>query len=376
MTVTINGTTGIAAPLGSAGSPSNVNTSDATTGLYFPASNTVGISTAGTNALYIDASQNVGIGSTSPGQKLSLGSGSSNVALQAAFNTATGAAVVGLQSDNSFIINQQIGQPIIVKTSNTEQMRIDASGNVGIGTTSPQRKVDIEQSGTDYQLRIGDTGGNYYDIGRNTSNGLLTFYGSQAAASGYVFSTVNGERMRIDTSGNLLLGTNGFSGKLTVVAGNSICYYGYNTSTSDFFPVYANQGGSSSSSLYVMPMRFGGSTLNGSIYWNGSVVLYQGSSDYRLKENVQPMSGALNRISELKPCTYVWKEQQIAGEGFLAHELQAIIPAAVTGEKDAVNEDGSIHPQQIDLSRIVPHLVAALQELSAEVTALKAKVGA
>ena len=88
----------------------------------------------------------------------------------------------------------------------TEVMRIDSSGNVGIGTTSPGRKVDIEQSGTDYQLRIGDAGGNYYDIGRNTANGLLTFNGNQAVASGYVFSTVNGERARITTGGGFLVG--------------------------------------------------------------------------------------------------------------------------------------------------------------------------
>ena len=79
----------------------------------------------------------------------------------------------------------------------------DSSGNVGIGTASPSRKLDIEQLSTDYQMRIGDTGGNYYDIGRNTTTGLLTFNGNQAVASGYKFSTVNGDRMTIDTFGRV-----------------------------------------------------------------------------------------------------------------------------------------------------------------------------
>lgn len=94
-------------------------------------------------------------------------------------------------------------------------------GSVGIGTSSPQRILDIEQLGTDYQVRIGDAGGfNYYDIGRNTVNGLLTFYGSQAVASGYVFSTVNGERMRIDTNGNVAIGSTSPKTPLQVTGSN------------------------------------------------------------------------------------------------------------------------------------------------------------
>jgi hypothetical protein len=104
---------------------------------------------------------------------------------------------------------------LTIKSAGTTAMTVDTSQNVGIGTTSPSRKLDIEQIGTDYQMRMGDTG-NYYDIGRNTGNGLLTFYGSQAVASGYVFSTVNGERMRIDTLGNVGIGTSSPGAKLDV----------------------------------------------------------------------------------------------------------------------------------------------------------------
>jgi hypothetical protein len=95
-----------------------------------------------------------------------------------------------------------------------------------------------------------------------------------------------------------------------------------------------------------------------------------------LKENITLMTAGLEKISALKPVIYDWISDKTKGEGFIAHELQAVIPLAVTGEKDAVNEDGSIKPQGVDYSKIVVHLVAAIKELSAEVEALKAKVGA
>lgn len=110
---------------------------------------------------------------------------------------------------------------------------------------------------------------------------------------------------------------------------------------------------------------------------------YGGTSDYRLKEGVQPMVGALEKVAALKPCTYTWKESGVAGQGFIAHELQAVVPDAVVGEKDAVNEDGSIKAQQIDTSFLVATLTAAIKEQQAlivsmreELDTLKAKVGA
>jgi hypothetical protein len=112
-------------------------------------------------------------------------------------------------------------------------------------------------------------------------------------------------------------------------------------------------------------------TVRGSIDANNTTITYGTVSDYRLKENVQPISNALTRIAALKPSTYKWKDSGTDGEGFIAHELAAVVPLAVVGQKDAVNEDGSIKAQQIDLSKVVPILVAAIKELAAEVNALK-----
>jgi len=123
-------------------------------------------------------------------------------------------------------------------------------------------------------------------------------------------------------------------------------------------------------------------TTVGEIASTSSATSYNTSSDYRLKENVQSMTGALTTISKLKPCTYTWKNSGVASQGFIAHELQEVVPDCVTGEKDALNEDGSIKPQGIDTSFLVATLTAAIQELktivdaqATEITALKAKVG-
>ena len=106
-------------------------------------------------------------------------------------------------------------------------------------------------------------------------------------------------------------------------------------------------------------------TQAGYVQWTGTTTSYVTSSDYRLKENVQPMLNALATVTQLKPCTYTWKVDGSDGQGFIAHELQAVVPDAVVGEKDAVNEDGSIKPQGIDTSFLVATLTAAIQELKA-----------
>jgi hypothetical protein len=86
------------------------------------------------------------------------------------------------------------------------------------------------------------------------------------------------------------------------------------------------------------------------------------------------MTGALATVAQLKPCTYTWKESGATGQGFIAHELQEVVPDAVIGEKDAVKEDGSIQPQAIDTSFLVATLTAAIQELKADLDATKAEV--
>ena len=88
------------------------------------------------------------------------------------------------------------------------------------------------------------------------------------------------------------------------------------------------------------------------------------------------MTGALATVAQLKPCTYTWKADGSSGQGFIAHELQSVVPDAVVGEKDAVDADGKIKPQGIDTSFLVATLTAAIQEQQAIIESLKARLDA
>ena len=142
--------------------------------------------------------------------------------------------------------------------------------------------------------------------------------------------------------------------------------------------VQTNDAGSNDKILF-----YNTNGLVGKINTTTSTTSYITSSDYRLKENVAPMTGALDRVAQLKPVSYSWKVDGSAGEGFIAHELQAVVPECVTGEKDAIDAEGKPVYQGIDTSFLVATLTAAIQELNATVTAqaaqiaaLQAKVGA
>ena len=86
------------------------------------------------------------------------------------------------------------------------------------------------------------------------------------------------------------------------------------------------------------------------------------------------MQNALAKVAQLKPVTYKWDADDSDGQGFIAHELQAVIPEAVTGEKDAVDADGNPVYQGIDTSFLVATLTAAIQEQQAIITDLKARI--
>jgi len=103
----------------------------------------------------------------------------------------------------------------------------------------------------------------------------------------------------------------------------------------------------------------------GKIQTSGSATSFLTSSDYRLKENIAPMTGALAKVALLKPVTYKWKVNGAAGQGFIAHELQEVVPDCVGGDKDAVDANGNPQYQGIDTSFLVATLTAALQELKA-----------
>ena len=176
-------------------------------------------------------------------------------------------------------------------------------------------------------------------------------------------STNGTERMRIDSSGNCFWN------------GTSIIE---NTKYNFYFTSATNGIGSkvdtTSTSYHARWHNPNG--VVGGIYTNGSNTTYTTSSDYRLKENILPMTGALDKVMQLNPVTYTWKLDGSNGQGFIAHELQSIVPECVGGEKDAVNEDGSINPQGVDTSFLVATLTAAIQEQQEQIKALETRIQA
>jgi hypothetical protein len=114
----------------------------------------------------------------------------------------------------------------------------------------------------------------------------------------------------------------------------------------------------------------------GNISTTNNSTAYATSSDYRLKKDIAPMTGALAKVAALKPCTYKWKADGSNGQGFIAHELAEVVPDAVIGEKDAVNADGAPKYQGIDVSFLVATLTAALQEAHGLIKDLQARVDA
>jgi Chaperone of endosialidase len=235
------------------------------------------------------------------------------------------------------------------------------NSRLGINTASPAYPLDV--SGT-----IRGTGNIFAGDGSAFVFGTATtaYLSGSSSSNVLTFITSSAEKMRIDTSGNLLVGgttvrdstqiTNEFSSK------NGMAFYCVtNTSAVDFAVFRANAG-----------------TLCGAISRVGttSAVVYTTTSDYRLKENVKPFVNALDSVSKLKPVTYTWIDDGASANGFIAHELQEVCPDAVIGIKDEIDDEGKPKYQAIDQSKIVALLTAAIQEQQVMIEELKAKVAA
>jgi len=265
--------------------------------------------------------------------------------------------------------------PVSLNGSTSGSVTLTAPAVAGTTTlTFPATTGTINASGTVNEVPAGSAAApSIYSTG-DTNTGIFF-----PAADTIAFTEGGAESMRIDSNANLLIGK---TTVLNTVAGSLI-----NSGSAALVTDSASPADGPSLQLVninasvVNGYRFASFRVNAGATEIGTItkasattVAYNTSSDYRLKENVQPMQNALAVISALKPSTYDWIGHSESGEGFIAHELQEIIPIAVTGVKDAVDEDGSIKPQGVDYSKIVVHLVAAIQEQQAMIQALQADI--
>ena len=253
---------------------------------------------------------------------------------------------------------------------------ISSDENVGIGVT-PET-----WSGSYKALQLGDTAVMWQGASNNylTNN---TYYNS-----GYKYLTTSGASHIIQLSdGSIAFGVapsgsadSAISWIDAMTIDNSANLIWYQTPTSSAagisftntsHPAINISGGSDTGSRHRMTFT-NGNGLVGNITTSGSSTAYNTSSDYRLKENVVDMENATDRVKQLKPKRFNFiADDSVTVDGFIAHEVSSVVPEAISGEKDAVDDDGNAVHQGIDQSKLVPLLVKTIQELEARITALE-----
>ena len=272
--------------------------------------------------------------------------------------TTAGVTVTG---DNS-------GSLQLATNNGTTAVTIDTSQNVGIGTSSPSYKLHVRGADATATLVVGNTseGTQLEVLTYQDDKIVLRSNDTSNVARALAFETGITERMRITSGGNLCLNTT------STINNAAFINIKANPSTNWCIATQALVTNSYNAAVFF---NVAGTDV-GTIVPSASSTAYNTSSDYRLKENIAPMTGALATVAQLKPCTFKWKATGESTQGFIAHELQAVVPDCVTGEKDAVDAEGNPVHQGIDTSFLVATLAAAIQELKAELDATKAEVQA
>jgi len=375
-------------------------------GMYMPTASTVAISgngglrfqvagnessfptTAGGTVLLVDAVNNrTGIGTGTPSNPLHVFSASISDVVRLDSNNATsgvrqtfvysGSSIGGIGSakfsDATLALTDlglASGANLDFITNQLFRARITSAGNFGINDASPDAKLTVNG--------VASFGAGAAATPSIAARGDLDTGIFFPAANTTAISTGGSERMRIGNDGNVLIGqtTNSQSALLALSS---------RTKTSTNTPKLAVDCSSSGVGINSVANSTGGRThiefengaLVGSITTHSSTTAFNTTSDYRLKQDIQPLIGATDRLKLLKPsCFRFIRTPEAIVDGFIAHEVQDVVPEAVHGEKDAVDENGNPKYQGIDQSKLVPLLTAALQEAISEIESLKARLDA
>jgi hypothetical protein len=294
-----------------------------------------------------------------------------------------------------------------LQTAN-ERMRINKDGNVGIGTAVPNKQLSVNAAGGGQVAINREDADNAITAGNEI--GRISFGGDDPTDDSFqvgaiVMAVADDDwastdcptklefytcddgtntldaRMTIKNDGNIGIGTATPTSTLHVsrelIDDATLAHFEYHTADN---AVDANDtimvlefGDDNSEAGTPYFIRFQDSdSVMAHIKWDDdNSAVFTDVSDYRIKSNIEPMSGSLVDLNKLKPSSFNIREASKKAYGFIAHELAEVYPSMVTGEKDAVDEDGKILPQSIAQSKLIPFMIKAIQELSAKVTALE-----
>tara|TARA_X000001036_G_scaffold399468_1_gene403150 strand:+ start:16 stop:1209 length:1194 start_codon:yes stop_codon:yes gene_type:complete len=275
-------------------------------------------------------------------------------------------------------------------TVDSSTLKVDSTNNrVGINQASPSSTLQVETStNSPFLLKSTYATGGYVEYQLGNSGALIGYLGNSAAlvASGtagdyairaqnnFVLSTNgNTQRLKVDTNGLMIFADSDTSPyNNTANSGTTILKGELQVASVNAEACYFNRSGSNGR---LINFRRAGSFVGG-INVTTSGTTYESNSDYRLKTAVSYSWDATTRLKQLKPARFKWivdGDDAVFVDGFLAHEVQTIVPESVSGTKDAVDADGAIDPQGIDYGRLVPLLCKTILELEARITALESK---
>ena len=355
-----------------------------------------------TERMRIDSSGNVGIGATSLSNKLTIDAALSHLRLQGASNANKNVSIQynesgdygqincdesGVNQQDLWItgLNLKFGRNI-----NLERMRLDASGNLLVGQTSASSGTVGTSLRSDGRTFFCADGNYSAHFNRNTSDGAIAHFAKDDTIVGSIGNIedllyiaaddttdcgirFDGDNQEISpctatgaySDGNIDLGDASGRFKDFYLSGRVVAH-GVTTSSE----AWSSQSDSTSSSVHLYFRNPNG--FVGNISTSGTATAYNTSSDYRLKENVVAMTDATTRLKQLAPKRFNFiADADVTVDGFLAHEVADVVPEAVTGAKDAVDDEGNAVYQGIDQSKLVPLLVATIQELEARIAALE-----